>query len=143
MASESPRPTAILCFDFDGTLIDDGNPPFHPGFLEAIEAFKRVGAIWAINTGRTLFQTIEGLSSYGINPIPDYLMVKERELYELGPYNRWVDVGDWNERCRKEHQRFLKSHRRFFKEIEQFVKRKRPLVSSLTMTNLPGSSLRP
>ena len=118
--SDSPR--LLFSFDFDGTLVDEEpHPAIHPNFNQFLEYVKANNGLWSINTGRTLFQTLEGLAHHRIQPRPDFIMAKERELYAPGQFNRWVDVGDWNKRCLKDHKRFLKSHKRFFKQVRKFL----------------------
>ena len=118
----SQQPTFLFCFDFDGTLVDEApHPAVHPGLNAFLESVHAQEGIWAVNTGRTLFQALDGLAKHSIRPLPDYVMAKERELYGRGRFNRWVDLGDWNKRCQKEHKRFLKTHRKFFKRMRHYV----------------------
>ncbi|MFT4637791.1 MAG: hydroxymethylpyrimidine pyrophosphatase-like HAD family hydrolase [Verrucomicrobiales bacterium] len=115
-------PTFLFSFDFDGTLVDEGpHPAVNPGLNAFLESVQSQGGVWAVNTGRTLFQTLDGLAQHQIRPLPNFIMAKERELYSPGPFNRWVDLGDWNKRCVKEHKRFLKTHRKVFKRVRQFL----------------------
>jgi|MDTC01.2.fsa_nt_gb hydroxymethylpyrimidine pyrophosphatase-like HAD family hydrolase len=121
---DSTPPAFLFAFDFDGTVVDhDPHPGIHPNFNRFLAHTKSNGGVWAVNTGRTLFQTLEGLAQHRILPLPDFIMAKERELYHLGPYNRYVDLGDWNKRCIKEHKRFHKDHKRVFKKVRAFVEK--------------------
>jgi len=86
-----------------------------------LDALCDQGAVWAINTGRSLFQTISGVSDHHMPKMPDYIGAKERELYQPSQFNRWIDLGDWNKRCQKEHTRLFRSYRKFFKEMRGFV----------------------
>ena len=116
-------PSALFVFDFDGTVIDSNDEEtVNPVFPALIDQLRHAGAVWAINTGRTLFETFEGVQRLGHDYVPDFLMVKERELYCPGPYrHRWLDFGDWNDRCRHEHKRFLSKHKRVFKRAASVV----------------------
>lgn len=121
MAS-STTPTFLFSFDFDGTLVDEPpHPVINPALNAFLESVKAQGGLWAVNTGRTLFQALDGIAEHRIRPLPDYIMAKERELYAPTSFNRWVDVGDWNKRCQKEHRRFLKTHKKVFKRVRKFV----------------------
>ncbi len=119
---EDSPPTFLFSFDFDGTLVDEPpHPAIDPRLNPFLESVRAQGGIWAVNTGRTLFQTLDGLAQHQLKPLPDFIMAKERELYAPGPFNRWVDLGDWNQRCQKEHRRFLRTHKKFFKRMRQFL----------------------
>lgn len=119
MASAS---TFLFSFDFDGTMVDrEPHPAVHPGLNAFLASVQSQGGLWAVNTGRTLFQTLDGLAQHRISPLPDFIMAKERELYGPGPFNRWVDLGSWNKRCQKEHKRFLKSHRKVFARVRRYL----------------------
>jgi HAD superfamily hydrolase (TIGR01484 family) len=114
--------SSILCFDFDGTLVDPGGEAeLCLDLLEDVEALKKEGAVWGINTGRSLFQVLEGLQEHGIRLLPDFIIAQESEIYRMGGYNRWVDFGDWNKRCHKDHRKFFRSTARFFKRVRNFV----------------------
>ncbi|MEM8954770.1 MAG: HAD hydrolase family protein [Verrucomicrobiota bacterium] len=114
--------SSILCFDFDGTLVDPGGEePFCPELMEDVEALKSRGAVWGVNSGRSLFQVLEGLQSHGIPLVPDFIVAQESEIYRLGSFNRWVDFGNWNKRCIQDHRKFFRGTGRFFKRVRNFV----------------------
>jgi HAD superfamily hydrolase (TIGR01484 family) len=117
-------PTLLLCFDFDGTLVDPSDRnSFTTGLAERLHVLARErNAVFVVNTGRTLFQTLSGLRDYGIDPFPHYIIAQERHIYQPGPYNRWIDMGDWNKRVEKDHRKLLKSARKFFKHARAFLK---------------------
>ena len=100
--------TSVLCFDLDGTLVDpEGHNALDPTLMEYLVELKARGAVWVINTGRTLFQALEGFNQHGIRMHPDYIIAQESELYELGKFNRWVPFGDWNANCLNDHRKFF------------------------------------
>ena len=51
----------LLSTDFDGTLVDhDATPPVSPTLFEALSELRRRGVLWAVNTGRELFDPRKG-----------------------------------------------------------------------------------
>jgi len=112
----------LLCFDFDGTFIDPAQPQrFDPALAAALTAMRSQGAVLAINTGRGLQQAVAGIVGCGLREIPDYLIAWEREIYQPTKFRRWVDLGDWNKRCRKEHRKLFRAQRKLLKTIRAFV----------------------
>jgi hydroxymethylpyrimidine pyrophosphatase-like HAD family hydrolase len=119
------RPTALFCFDFDGTLIDhEEAPELCESFLSLLPRLRAAGAVWSVSTGRTLEEVLEGLSRYPWPVLPDYLMTRERELHRPGAYNHhWHDVGDWNERSSTAHAGFALEFRDFFRTVRRHIER--------------------
>lgn len=115
----------LLCFDFDGTLVDpEIHGPVPPGLLQRIAALKEQReAIWAINTGRSLFQAVAGINEHRVHPHPDFVIAKEREIYYQNEHQRWVDFGDWNKRCERAHVKLFRSHKRFFNRVRDYLQR--------------------
>lgn len=113
---------AIICFDFDGTFISP-EPDEHAmdELLAMVSDLRGRGAAWVINTGRSLFQTLEGLADHGIRSLPDFIVAREGEIYMPGKYNRWLDVGRWNASRTKDHKKLYKSHAKFFKEVQRWL----------------------
>lgn len=112
----------LLCFDFDGTFIDPSQPErVDPALADALGAMRERGAILAINTGRSLHQAVAGILGCDLHNIPDYLIAWEREIYQPTKFRRWVDHGDWNKRCRKEHRKLFRSQRKLLRLIRAFV----------------------
>ena len=62
-----------------------------------------------------------GIQENRIRPLPHYIIAKEREIFAPGPFSRWIDFGDWNKLCNKEHHRLFKSCRKFLKEVKRFI----------------------
>ncbi|MES2709183.1 MAG: HAD hydrolase family protein [Verrucomicrobiota bacterium] len=120
-------PNAILCFDFDGTLVDNPSDPYEIAQLEQfLTHMGKRGAIWGINTGRTLFHTLDGLKQHGFRLTPDFIVARECEIYHLNEYHRWVDLGDWNKRCANDHRKFYKTHGSFFKRLQKHMNAELP-----------------
>ncbi len=115
-------PSFLLCFDFDGTLVlPEADPVFHPGLAHMIRQLRGQGAAWVVNTGRSLAQTMQGLAQYGIFMEPDYLIVRECDVYRPGMLRRWRDFGSWNRRARRDHRRFARAHAGFFEAARRFL----------------------
>ncbi|MEM6911384.1 MAG: HAD hydrolase family protein [Verrucomicrobiota bacterium] len=121
-SSPPPPPSCLLAFDFDGTLVhEEFSPLIVDEFLEIMDALREQNARWAINTGRGLFHCLQGMADHGLRRLPDFLIVKERELYQPGRFHRWVPLGPWNERCEKAHRVFFKSIRKSLKKVRKFI----------------------
>jgi HAD superfamily hydrolase (TIGR01484 family) len=123
MSQPNPEPPkAILCFDFDGTFVErDLNQVALHDLLTMIDDLRQRGAAWVINTGRSLFQTLEGLTQHGIRQVPDYIVAREGEIYHRSQYNRWIDLGDWNAQRTKDHKKLYKAKDKFFKATKRFL----------------------
>ena len=111
-----------MSFDFDGTFLEaDKEPPFDPRVLEYLLELKRWGVVWSINTGRTLPHTVEAITQFRIVPTPDFIIARESEIYWCNEFNRWLDYGDWNKRCVKDHKRLHKTAKKFFRSFRKYV----------------------
>lgn len=118
----APKPSFILCFDFDGTLVHpESDPAFHPALAEMIKHLRRQGAAWVINTGRSLGQTLQGLAQYGLFMEPDFIIAQECNIYKPGVLTRWKDYGSWNKLARRAHERFVRDHQRSIDAIQEMV----------------------
>lgn len=116
------KPTFILSFDFDGTLVHpESEPVFHPGLGRMIEQLRQQGAAWVINTGRSLAQTLQGLASYGIFQEPDYIIAQECDIHRPGLLKSWTDFGGWNRQARQAHERFVRDHQASLSAIRRMV----------------------
>ncbi|TDU66018.1 HAD superfamily hydrolase (TIGR01484 family) [Prosthecobacter fusiformis] len=116
------NPTFILSFDFDGTLVHpESDPVFHPMLGQMIQHLRNQGAAWVINTGRSLPQTLQGLSQYGIFMEPDYIIAMECDIHKPGLFSKWTDFGPWNKQARKAHTRFVKDHQASLNSIREMV----------------------
>lgn len=119
MANQSP--SLILSLDFDGTTVDPiGNPAVHHSLVDALQRLRETGAVWVVNTGRTLEFTEEGLHWCGIPFPPDYLIVEETCLLEPEG-DEWVDLNDWNIRRAFACREMVYHAPQFFKSVQAFV----------------------
>ena len=110
--------SSVLCFDLDGTIVDpEGEFPLDLTLLEYLRELKSQGAVWVVNTGRTLFQTLEGFHQHGITMLPDYIIAQESELYKPGKFNRWIPFGEWNATCASDHKKFFRGSSRAFNKL--------------------------
>lgn len=117
-----PAPQLLLCFDFDGTLINhESDPHFHPRLGEILKNFQSRGIAWVINTGRSLSQTLEGLAQHNIFLNPDFIIARECEIYQPGFFSPWKDMGDWNRRAHEVHDQFVTKHSKFLNAMRDFV----------------------
>jgi len=118
-------PTAILSFDFDGTLHHAAEyPPVPLAFFELIEILREEqDVVWGINTGRSMPQMVEGFIESRFPFLPDWVIAREREVYFPNSFGRWLPETKWNKRCDKEihglfkHSKKLLLHLR--REVEQ------------------------
>ncbi len=123
-------PVWLLSFDFDGTLCDpDDSPPVSPRFFEMIQELRiSQKACWGINTGRSLMHTVEGIMDAKFPYLPDFLVVREREIYRPNRFSRWVGDKQWNKSCEVAHNKLFRRHRRLLAKIRKWVESKTAAV---------------
>ena len=93
------NPLQLICTDFDGTLHSDYTmPPVPEALQNQLGSLQKAGAVWVINTGRTLEDLRFGLARADLSVHPDYVVVVEREIYRCNE-DRFESLTDWNERC--------------------------------------------
>ena len=119
-----PHPAAILSFDFDGTLHDPAaSPPVPAAFFETVRTLRETrGALWGINTGRSMVQMTEGFLESRFPFLPDYVVAREREIFFPNAFGRWLPHEKWNKTCEKEVHRLFKSAKKLLKAIRSEVK---------------------
>lgn len=116
-------PDRLLCFDFDGTLVDSARgEPIEPELERRIAELRENGAAWVVNTGRTLEFALEGLHAHGFNIEPDFLIVEETALLHQ-PDGSWSPLGDWVERRDLAHREVEERGREFFHAVRTRVER--------------------
>ena len=118
-----PQPGLILSFDFDGTLHDPaGIPPVPVAFFEEIRRLRETrGAVWGINTGRSMPQVVEGFIESRFPFLPDWVVAREREIYFPNNFGRFLPHTDWNKRCEKDIHKLFKKARKVLKKIRHEV----------------------
>ncbi|MCU0796899.1 MAG: HAD hydrolase family protein [Akkermansiaceae bacterium] len=113
----------VLSFDFDGTLHDPAaEPPVLPEFFDWVRELRvSHGAVWGINTGRSMNHVIEGLIEGRFPFSPDWVVARERELWYPNAFGRWLPDEKWNRRCEKDHRKFFRSIRKLLGKIRAEV----------------------
>ena len=77
-----PSTIQLISTDFDGTLVSHASDPvFDRDCMELIKELQRGGAIWAINTGRSVALLEEGLEYFDFPIQPDFILTSERDVF--------------------------------------------------------------
>lgn len=128
----------LLSLDFDGTSFEErGSPHVAKELHLELEAWRREGGLWVVNTGRSLAHTAEGLVKGRFAMSPSFLVTRERDLHVKNPVGRWVPLGDWNVRAEEAHDRLFRRARGFLKEVRRFIKHQ-TLASFLSLPEEPA-----
>jgi HAD superfamily hydrolase (TIGR01484 family) len=116
----------LISLDFDGTLVSRaGDPVLDTQCMEFIRELQDAGAIWAINTGRSVDLLESGLSDFSFPIRPDFILTEERDVFRPGQNgNKWEAFGDWNERCAREHRELFSSASSVLAEVIDFVNKR-------------------
>lgn len=115
--------TAILSFDFDGTLHHPSeSPPVPAAFFDLIRTLrKEQGVVWGINTGRSMAQMVEGFLESQFPFLPDWVIAREREVYFPNGFGRWLPEAKWNKRCEKEIHGLFKKSKKLLAHLRKSV----------------------
>lgn len=114
-------PIKLLSTDFDGTVHTDFETPPVPRELERlIGELQQRGVKWVINTGRDLTSLMETLTKAGLSIRPDFVVVVEREIYELRESD-YVSVADWNDKCSRMHAELFEKVRPHLGQLTGWV----------------------
>ncbi len=118
-----PKPELLLSFDFDGTLHDPAeNPPVPENFFTTIRRLRETrGAVWGINTGRSMPQVLEGFIESKFPFIPDWVIAREREIFFPNEFGRFLPHKDWNTRCDKDISKLFKKAKKTLKKVRKEV----------------------
>jgi hydroxymethylpyrimidine pyrophosphatase-like HAD family hydrolase len=122
-----PRQVRLLSTDFDGTLVaHDNDPMLDPNCMALIGELQRGGALWAINTGRSVELLESGLLDFEFPVHPDFIVTSERDVFRPAQNGgkRWEPFGDWNDRCARAHEELWNSAQSILAEIIGFVNQK-------------------
>ncbi len=113
----------LLSLDFDGTLVSHADEPaLDRRCMELIRELQGEGAIWAINTGRSVDLLESGLASFEFQIRPDFILTTEREVFRPdGNGDKWEAFGDWNDRCARDHTELFSSAQPVLAEVVDFV----------------------
>lgn len=118
-----PTPELLLSFDFDGTLHHPADlPPVVPEFFDIIRRLRlERNALWGINTGRSMEHLVQGLAESRFPFLPDFAIVREREIFLPNAVGRFVSLQSWNHKCETDLQKLLKQSRKALKSIRALV----------------------
>jgi len=122
--AEPPTWKAVMGFDFDETLMrgPEHEERIDPQFFDCVRWVRaNYGAAWGICTGRSLPQLVEGFNDGSFPFLPDFVVVREREIYFPGQFGRWLPHEKWNRSCEKEHKRLFKKCKRTIAKVRKFV----------------------
>ncbi len=116
-------PIKLLSVDFDGTLVSRvSEPVLDARCMEMIRKLQNAGAIWAINTGRSVDLLESGLTDFAFPVRPDFILTTERDVFRPGENGKkWEPFGDWNQRCARDHAELFSSADSVLAEVVDFV----------------------
>src|SRR5437773_8585770 len=119
-------PIQLLSIDFDGTLVSRvSEPVLDAQCMELIRELRDAGAIWAINTGRSVDLLESGLADFAFPIHPDFILTTERDVFRRGrDGDKWEPFGDWNERCARDHAELFSSAEPVMAEFVDFISQK-------------------
>ena len=122
-------PIRLLSTDFDGTLVahhlnGEGAAVLDERCMALIQQLQKGGAIWAINTGRSMQLLESGLTDFDFPVRPDFILTSERDVFRpCGNGQRWEPFGDWNARVARDHAELYQSAAPVYTEVLDFVQR--------------------
>jgi HAD superfamily hydrolase (TIGR01484 family) len=121
-----PPEIQLLSTDFDGTIVSRVSEPILDAqCMELIRELQKGGAIWAINTGRSVDLLESGLSDFSFPFRPDFILTSERDVFRPSQNGgAWEAYGDWNERCARDHRELFSASRSVMGEVIDFVNQK-------------------
>ncbi len=116
----------LLSTDFDGTLVaHESDPVLDSACMELIQDLQKQGAIWAINTGRSMHLLESGLTDFDFPVRPDFILTSERDVFRPGENGmKWEPYGDWNTQVARDHAELYSSASSVFAEVLDFVQQK-------------------
>lgn len=113
----------LLSTDFDGTLVAHASEPvLDAQCMQLIRDLQNDGAIWAINTGRSVDLLESGLSDFEFPFRPDFILTSERDVFRpCENSGRWEAYGDWNARVARDHAELFSSAASVLDDVLEFV----------------------
>jgi HAD superfamily hydrolase (TIGR01484 family) len=116
-------PIRLLSTDFDGTIVSRvSEPALHEPCLDLIRQLQSEGAVWAVNTGRSVDLLEAGLTDFAFPFRPDFILTSERDVFRPASNgSKWEAFGDWNERCARAHADLFNSPVSVLAEVLDFV----------------------
>ena len=97
-------------------------PVFNSQCMELIRDLQDAGAIWAINTGRSVDLLEKGLAEFALPIRPDFILTTERDVFRPGQNGeKWEPFGDWNQRCARDHADLFSSAGSVLAEFVDFA----------------------
>ncbi|HXX40839.1 MAG TPA: HAD-IIB family hydrolase [Chthoniobacterales bacterium] len=116
----------LLSTDFDGTLVSHvSEPVLDRQCMELIRDLQSAGAVWAINTGRSVDLLESGLTNFEVPIRPDFILTSERHVFRPGSNgDKWEPFGEWNAQCARDHADLFSSTKSILAEVIDFVTQK-------------------
>ena len=116
----------LLSTDFDGTIVSRvSEPVLDRQCMELIRDLQDNGALWAINTGRSVDLLESGLTDFEFPIRPDFILTSERDIFRPSENGgAWEAFGDWNERCAADHRELFSTSQSVLAEVIDFVTNK-------------------
>lgn len=90
-------------------------------FAEIKRLRESRGAVWGINTGRSMPQVVEGFIESNFPFLPDWVVAREREIYFPNSFGRFLPHEDWNKRCEKDIHKLFKKSKKVLKKVRAEV----------------------
>lgn len=113
----------LISTDFDGTLVaHHSDPVLDLGCMQLIQELQKAGAIWAINTGRSMQLLQSGLTDFRFPVHPDFILTSERDVFRPASNGtNWEPYGEWNKRVARDHAELYASAAPVFAEVLDYV----------------------
>lgn len=129
----------LLSTDFDGTLagFPHGEQRCVPSLAVELGAVTREGAVWVVNTGRSLQSALEGLEHFRAPVAPSYILTSERHVHKPDGRGGWHDYGEWNALCREHHDLLFRECGDYFARIASLVERHHGMTFQHSLDGVP------
>lgn len=116
----------LLSTDFDGTLVaHHSDPVLDAPCMLLIQQLQKAGAIWAVNTGRSMELLESGLTDFDFPVRPDFILTSERDVFRpCAKGTKWEAYGDWNAQVARDHAELYASASPIFADVLRFVNQK-------------------